>query len=281
MADDEVNPLGSPTTNYGWTKPAVGADVDAWGGMLNADLDGIDTTVKSVSTVANAAYPASNPSGYQTAAQVTASIAGKYDKTGGVLTGNISINAVGANIVGSALYASDGTTLLSQLYVNPANNLAVWTNTQAVCQINMNGDITVAPGTGHNLILSPGAGYQTGGGPWTALSDARIKTVDSEYAAGLDEVLALRPVVYRYKGNDSFTAGEPSMHAWATEKTFVGLVAQEAEIPFPEMVTQGVGFIDGEPVDDLRDLNTGPLIFALVNAVKTLAARVAELEAAR
>ena len=51
MADDEViNPLGSPTTNYGWTKPAVGGDVDAWGDMLNADLDGIDSVVHGIDT---------------------------------------------------------------------------------------------------------------------------------------------------------------------------------------------------------------------------------------
>jgi hypothetical protein len=72
MADDEPRSGEQTTANYGWTKPNVGNSDDAWGGMLNADLDGIDTTVKSVSTVANAAYPASNPSGYQTAAQVTA-----------------------------------------------------------------------------------------------------------------------------------------------------------------------------------------------------------------
>lgn len=33
------------TTHYGWTKPTVGADLDAWGGELNTDLDGIDTTM--------------------------------------------------------------------------------------------------------------------------------------------------------------------------------------------------------------------------------------------
>jgi hypothetical protein len=45
------------------------------------------------------------------------------------------------------------------------------------------------------------------------------------------------------------------------------------------MVTQKAGFIDGEAVSDLRNVDVSNLVFALVNAVKTLAARVAALEA--
>jgi hypothetical protein len=116
--------MTTTTTNYGWTKPDVGASNDAWGGLLNSDLDGIDSTVKSVSNAIPAAsgalpamdgtaaagssaafargdhvhptdtsrYAASNPSGYQTAAQVTASLGAYLPLVGGTLTGNLTLN---------------------------------------------------------------------------------------------------------------------------------------------------------------------------------------------
>ena len=47
----------------------------------------------------------------------------------------------------------------------------------------------------------------------------------------------------------------------------------------PELVHQNKGTIDGEDVDDLRILDTAPLVFALINAVKELSARLKALEA--
>ena len=51
MADDEDPRAGeATTTNYGWTKPNVMGSDDAWGGYLNADLDGIDNIVHGIDT---------------------------------------------------------------------------------------------------------------------------------------------------------------------------------------------------------------------------------------
>lgn len=51
------------TTNYGWTKPTVGADDGTWGGLTNANWDGVDSVVWSVSGVANSASTAATAAG--------------------------------------------------------------------------------------------------------------------------------------------------------------------------------------------------------------------------
>jgi hypothetical protein len=150
-------------------------------------------------------------------------------------------------------------------------------------------------------------GYKPGGGAWADTSDARIKTVAGDYTHGLAEILKLSPRRYAYKGNDtpeppSNSSGDPTpvdptqpakedksvpvvpyknsghYQAAINNKEFIGLIAQEAETVMPEMVTQRSGYIDGVAVTDIRELDTTPLIFALVNAVKTLTARIEALE---
>ena len=149
-------------------------------------------------------------------------------------------------------------------------------------------------------FLTTNNAYKPGGGPWSDSSDARIKNVLGDYTRGLDAILQLQPVRFTFKGNDTVEPpsetfvvdGEVktkrsvtpapyqnSAHALvAGTREFSGLIAQAVEGVMPEMVRLREGYIDGQPVSDLRDLDTTPLLFALVNAVKELAARVEQLE---
>ena len=124
-----------------------------------------------------------------------------------------------------------------------------------------------------------GQGYKPGGGSWANSSDARVKTVEGRYELGLDQVLQLEPVVYRFRGNDA-APGKVSKTLRVRDKSFVGLVAQDVESIFPGMVTQRKGYVDGQEVDNFRDLDTSELVYALINSCKELAARVQALEAA-
>ena len=122
----------------------------------------------------------------------------------------------------------------------------------------------LANGSGGNFTLQNNTAFKPGGGVWGTLSDARIKTVTGEYEPGLDEVLQLRPVTYRYKSNG--------------EKEHVGLVAQELEEIFPNMVSKQEGVIDGVTVSDLRAVDASELVYALVNCVKQLKAEIEALK---
>jgi hypothetical protein len=116
-----------------------------------------------------------------------------------------------------------------------------------------------------------GTAYKAGGGSWTAVSDARIKTVEGDYTPGLTELLQLRPVTYRYRPNCGITA---------TATSYVGLIAQEVAPVLPDMVHTTNGIIDGQPVTDLMALDVNELQYVLLNAIRELSARVEALEAA-
>jgi endosialidase-like protein len=230
-------------------------------------------------------------------------LAGYLPLAGGTLTGVLhgtaatfsgAVSSASLNITGSGAF---GSTLAVQ-----SNALLYWTaplgticqngNTAQYLQLDNGGNFAYVGGTG--------TATKAGGGPWTAASDDRIKTVTGDYDKGLDDVLALRPVAFVYLGNDTASPdvrrvspdparapynggapfpGSPHYQAALDRREFVGFVAQELEPVFPGMVTRQPGYIDGVAVPDVRQVNVGELVYALVNAVKTLAARVAALEA--
>jgi len=99
-----------------------------------------------------------------------------------------------------------------------------------------------------------GAAYKPGGGSWSASSDARLKAINGPYQQGLDSIVKLNTVRFHYKKDNP--RKEPS------DRQFVGLIAQDVQKVFPEAVK--------ERADGYLDLDTTPINFALINAVKEL-----------
>jgi Chaperone of endosialidase len=107
-------------------------------------------------------------------------------------------------------------------------------------------------------------GTYNASGAWLVQSDRELKEDIAPYMRGLDAILALRPISFRYKEGTTFASADQH----------IGLIADEVAPHLPELV--------GEFTDDGRTVATlapGNLIYPLVNAVKELAALVKDLAA--
>ena len=97
-------------------------------------------------------------------------------------------------------------------------------------------------------------------GGFTSPSDARLKTNVQTITSPLDKVLALRGVTFNWKAGDS-------------QKTYIGLIAQEVEQVLPELVA-----IESDGYKSVAYINIIPV---LIGAIQELEARLAALEAAQ
>jgi len=121
----------------------------------------------------------------------------------------------------------------------------------------------------YQLQLSSDSAAKPSTNTWTIASDGRLKTETGEYTKGLDAVCGLRPITYTYNGKGGFTD---------TTTENISIIAQEAQVHFPECVGAVRGEIDGVETDILN-WNGHALTFALVNAVKELKSKIETLEA--
>jgi hypothetical protein len=123
----------------------------------------------------------------------------------------------------------------------------------------------------YQLQLSTDSAAKPSTNTWTIASDARIKTETGEYTKGLDAVLSLRPVTYRYNGKAGMVDdGEDK----------ISIIAQEAINAFPECVGSYMTKLneDDEEETEVLNWNGHALTFALVNSIKELVARIEALE---
>jgi hypothetical protein len=250
-------------------------------------------------------YAATNPSGFQTAAQVATAVAPKLNLTGGTLTGALAgttasfsgqVAATTASFSGQVVAT---TTLQVQDPANPVTvliNGAPGVNRQIQAQSSSflrwnlqlaTGDPESGADAGSNfnlqsshdsgvafdnpLNINRATGVATFSHPIVNGSDRRIKADIAPLRDALASVLKLQGVSYTRPGQ---AKGE------------IGLVAQDVLPVVPEVVhptpaplgPQGRALDDGgEP---FLGISYGQLTALLIEAVKTLAARVAALETA-
>lgn len=125
-------------------------------------------------------------------------------------------------------------------------------------------------GAGTALLQVAGEAFKTSGtSQWTIPSDARLKEDIRDLEFGLQHLVQVRPVRFRYNGKAGTEFGAEC----------VGIVGQEIEKIFPDMVKHVKNPTPGEfDSDDLLVYNASALTYVLVNAVKELAGKVQKLE---
>ena len=92
-------------------------------------------------------------------------------------------------------------------------------------------------------------------------SDERLKTIDGNFTAGLNEVLQIKPILYHWNESSQLD----------TENMYAGFSAQNIQsvIPVAVMAQKDTGYLS---------LQDRPIIAALVNSIKELEARIKILE---
>lgn len=104
---------------------------------------------------------------------------------------------------------------------------------------------------------------------WETTSDARIKKNIVDTDLGLQVVNAIRVRNFEYRKADEIT-DLPVSAAVNKPGLQLGVIAQELQTVLPECVT--------ENTTGVLSVNTDPLVWYLINAVKELSAKVAQLE---
>jgi hypothetical protein len=273
-----VNSSGN--VGIGTTAPAdrlhVREDLDGTTGILVQNRNGTGTPVAAVQFISGAfdlsdnRYAMISSSGgsnttlrFWTGAGATPTERMRIGSNGGVAIGGTGTDAT-LHIQTSYGGYDRLTQIAPSAASKPALNIMASKNASSVdqwwtwgVQTDNTWKIQVGVGFGGNGITIDSSGNFTATGNVTAYSDARIKKDVETIDSALDLVSKMRGV--RYTRTD-------------TDKRGVGVIAQEMLEVLPEVVQQGVGD------DDTLSVAYGNLVGVLIEAVKELTIRVAELE---
>jgi len=143
------------------------------------------------------------------------------------------------------------------------NDLSFRTNNLSRMLIKNDGDIGIGTNTPSQLLSVNGTAGKPGGGSWATFSDKRMKQDIRPFEHGLDAVVNINPVKFRYN----------ELSGYDTRKEYIGVLAQELQETAPYMVS---GFkMNGE---EYLQVDNSAMTYLLINAVKELYSENQELK---
>ncbi|WP_409480252.1 tail fiber domain-containing protein [Pseudobdellovibrio sp. HCB154] len=182
----------------------------------------------------------------------------------------LTLNKVSAGDSSAIRFSNNGTMVwaLGDLYGTSFNlwNAAASTYNFTVTASGNVGIANSAPS--YKLDVSgdlriTGTPYRNGGdSAWIVPSDERLKDVSGKYNRGLREIANIETIYFNYK-KDNAKQIDSSV-------TYTGVLAQEVQKQIPEAVK--------EDKEGFLSLNTTPIFWAMVNAIKELYLENAELK---
>ncbi|HEY6502588.1 MAG TPA: tail fiber domain-containing protein [Chitinophagaceae bacterium] len=106
---------------------------------------------------------------------------------------------------------------------------------------------------------------------WSVMSDVRVKKEISAFGEGLDKLLQINPVWFKYKNVEGIPGADARQ---------VGVLAHEVQPLFPYMVNKAKGKLSSEDQEetDLLTFNGSALPYIIINAIKELNCRLQRLE---
>jgi hypothetical protein len=238
------------------------------GGALNATSANIGGAIIAAdASIAASDLFCSGNAGIEGELAVGTPVAGTFpfgiDTSGNVITsGNITIAP--STFVAAQLLLQPPAGQTGQ--INFQGQIATW----SIANEGVNGTFYVYYNnvTQRFAIDDVGNTYNTSGA-WSTLSDPRLKSDAASYASGLAEILGLNPITFRYNGQGGYPADPVTV-------TRIGLDAEETRKIMPEIVGS---FNTGTDAGEVLTLSPGLLAYAMINAIKELAARMTALEA--
>jgi hypothetical protein len=126
-----------------------------------------------------------------------------------------------------------------------------------------------APNDAILFVYGDGVKNQGGTG-WGTLSDVRLKKDINQFSEGLDKLLKVNPVKFKYNG----LAGTPN------NSEEIGIIAQEINNYFPYMVSEIKLKMNPEDIEEspILTFNSSALQFVMINAFKEIHERLIQIE---